>query len=252
LLAASAAGDGERVNLRWSYEGALKTIVVDAGADGTVRGLINPAQLADTADLATLYGERGEIRVVRSKGGRVLASGTIEACFMDVIDDLTAFCCMSDQVESGAAVLVAFSDDPARPVQVCRGILLQAMPGSDLVQFERVRERLRLDSVRSLLQRVTESDNLFEDILAALTGEEPGAIRWTMTEAVEPVFRCSCGPEKMADAVRCLAYADRMDIVQKKEDVKIRCHFCNTQHVMSVDDCIRAWNDKTADRIVTG
>ncbi len=244
VLAASSGGEGERLNVRWAYGGKAQALVVDAGSDGTVRGLINPVALSDASDVQDLYGEQGEIRVVRSRQGTVTASGTVEACFMDVVDDLTAFLCMSDQVESGAAVLVAFSDDPEQPVHVSRGLLVQALPDCDLERFQRVRTQLELEPVRALLARVTEPDNLFEDILRALTVDELDAPRWTMTEAMEPVFRCNCGPAKIGAAVRSLSYADRMDIVQKKEDVAIRCHFCNERYVLTVDECIRAWNEK--------
>jgi molecular chaperone Hsp33 len=242
LLAASATGDHQRVNIRWAYQGGLRTVLVDAGNDGTVRGLINPTQLSEVDDLSALYGEQGELRVVRSRGGTVVASGTVEACFLDVIDDLTAFFCMSDQVESGAAVLVGFSDDPAQPVQLCRGLLLQALPACDLTLFDRVRERLRHAAVRDLLARVDEDETVLPGLIEALAAEENVSARGVWEAPVEPVFRCTCGPDRMGDAVRCLGYADRVDIVKKQEDVKIRCHFCNEQYVLSVDDCIAAWN----------
>jgi len=242
LLAVSSGGAGERINVRWSYGGKAQTLVVDAGSDGTVRGLINPPVLGDVHDLHELYGEKGEIQVVRSCRGKVTASGTIEACFMDVVDDLVAFLCMSDQVESGAAVLVAFSDDPKQPVHVVRGLLLQALPGGDLERFQRVRARLESESARALLGRITEPDNLFEDVLRVLLADEDAAPRWAMTEAIEPVFQCTCGREKMGATVRCLSYGDRADIVQKGEDVAIRCHFCNERYVLTVEECIRAWN----------
>lgn len=242
VLAVSPGGAGERINVRWSYAGSAQTIVADAGSDGTVRGLINPVILGGVEHVQALYGEKGEIQVVRSHREKVTASGTVQACFMDVVDDLTAFLCMSDQVESGAAVLVAFSDDPAQPVRVSRGLLLQAMPDCDLEQFQRVRSQLESQSVRALLGRITEPDNLFEDVLRALTEDELENPKWSMTESIEPVFQCTCGPEKMGAAMRCLSHADRVDIVQKKKPISIRCHFCNERYVLTVDECIQAWN----------
>ncbi len=244
LLSAASGDVHDRINVRWAYEGRVRTVLVDAGGDGTARGMISPVSLHGTADVAELYGEKGNIQVVRSRGGTVMASGTIEACFMDVVDDLTAFLCMSDQVESGAAVLVAFSDNPERPVHVARGLLLQALPGCDLERFQRIRSRLNDDEARTFLSRINEPDNLFEDVLRALTCDEMETPEWTMGEAGVPAFRCTCGPEKLGPALRCLSYPERADIVQKKKDIAIRCHFCNERYMLSVDDCIRAWNEK--------
>lgn len=245
-LAASTGGPEERLNLRWTYEGALKAMVVDAGADGTIRGLINPPQLGDVEDVAALYGDTGEIRVVRSRAGVVTASGTIEACFMDVVDDLAAFLCLSDQVESSATSMVGFTDDPQRPIQIARGLMLQALPGADLTHFQRIRDRLNREDIRALLSRLNEPDRGLDSILAAVLEEEVANPTWTLVEAPTPRFLCTCGPDKLGTALRALSYADRMDIVQKKEDVAIRCHFCNERHVLTVDECIRAWNDPVA------
>ncbi len=243
LLAVAPAAQAERINIRWSYHGSLSAIVVDAGQDGTVRGLINPAQLGATETIEELYGDGGEIRVVRSRGGKVLASGTIEPCFMDVVDDLAAFLCISDQVESSAAVIVGFDHNPQRPVSLARGIILQALPGADLDRFQEIRSRLHVPEVRDVLSDPSEHPEQLDQLLKELVGDDTKwAADWSTAAAIQPVFKCTCGPDKMDAAVRCLSYADRMDIVQKEEPVKLRCHFCNEAYELTVEDCIRAWN----------
>ena len=64
-MAAALLPEGQRVNVSWRYPGALKSIVVDAGQDGTVRGMISPTQLGALAeDNAALFGDVGELQVV--------------------------------------------------------------------------------------------------------------------------------------------------------------------------------------------
>ncbi len=244
LMAAAPLGGDERINVRWSYAGQLQTLLVDAGADGTVRGLINPAQLSDVESVDDLYGDTGEIRVVRSRGGTVLASGTIQPCFMDVVDDMAAFQCLSDQIETSAAAVIAFSDDPERPVHVARGIMLQALPSCNLDTFQVIRDRLSHPHVRELLEQIDETDQKADDLLRSLLETSEVNCAWSHTSS--PCFRCTCGPEKMASAVRCLSYADRVDIVQKEEPVQVQCHFCNQRYTLSIEDCIAAWNQKEA------
>lgn len=243
LLAAAPAAQAERINIRWSYRGALSAIIVDAGQDGTVRALINPAQLGTTESIEELYGNGGEIRVVRSRGGKVLASGTIEPCFMDVVDDLAAFLCISDQVESSAAVMVGFDPDPQRPVSLARGIMLQALPGADLDRFQAIRSRLHVPDVRGLLADPVEHPEQLNELLKEMVGADSElSVEWNTAGDSRPVFKCTCGPDKMDAAVRCLSYADRVDIVQKREPITLRCHFCNEAYDLTVEDCIRAWN----------
>jgi len=243
VLVATGGDARDRINVRWGYEGILRTVIADAGADGTVRGLVSPAQPGDAGDSSSLFGEAGHVQVVRSRGGTVTASGTVEACFLDAVDDLMAFLCMSDQVESSATVMVAFSDQPERPVRLCRGLLLQALPGCDLESFQRVRLRLDTAEVRGLLASETEPDQHMDYVLHTLTREEKTEHAWTRTVGPVPTFRCTCNAGKMSAVLRSLPYADRVEIVQKQEPVVVRCHFCNTQYTLDVDDCIRAWNE---------
>lgn len=242
LLAAAPLGPNERINVRWSYAGHLQALLVDAGADGTVRGLINPSQLSHVEHVEQLYGDSGEIRVVRSRGGAVRSSGTIDACFMDVTDDLAAFQCLSDQIETSAAAVIAFSDDPKSPVRMARGLMLQALPSCDLDRFQGIRDRLRHPRTREQLEQIDEADDLPNDLIRSLLDTSTQTCFWS--HATSPAFRCTCSPEKMGTAVRCLSYADRVDIVKKGEPIEIKCHFCNQQYTLSIADCIAAWNQK--------
>ena len=243
LLAAASGGGEERINIRWTYGGSLQAILVDAGADGTIRGLINPPQFGEGGTVDALFGDRGDVRVVRSRGGRVLASGTVEACFMDVMDDLAAFLCMSDQVESSGTAVLALTDDPQQPVRIARGLLLHALPQCDLEQFQIVRDRLNVPEVREWMTRTEESAEGLEALLRSLVAPLDTDPAWTMATASKPRFRCSCGADKMGPALRSLPYADRVDIVAKKEPVHIRCHFCNERYSVPVEMCIKAWNE---------
>ena len=48
----------------------------------------------------------------------------------------------------------------------------------------------------------------------------------------------------MAAVVRSLPIPERMELVRKKEDVRIDCHFCNHRYTVTIDECIAAWNGK--------
>lgn len=244
VLTAFTLGAGERLNVRWAYEGRLRTLVVDTGPDGATRGFIVPAQLAETEDAEQLYGPGGEVKVIRSQDGKILASGTVRADLRDVVQDVVYFQCISDQVETAALVMISLQPDPERPVRLCRGLLLHALPGSDLQRFERVRGRLEGEAARAWMSREAESDSLLENVLHAVTECEAGAYQLEYEEAARPHFRCTCSRQKMGAVLRALPIPDRMDMVKKKEDVAVNCRFCGQRYVLTVDDCIRLWNTK--------
>lgn len=242
LLAAAPLGEGARLNVRWTYGGLLRTVLVDAGPDGAVRGFITPSSLQDAADADALYGAQGQLQVVRSRGGAVLASGTAEARMQDVASDLALFQCVSDQVETAAVVLIALDAREGRPVRVCRGLQLQALPGCDLERFQRVRARLEGPRARDLLGRIEESDSVLDN-LAKLLAVDEAPPRLAYEAMPPPQFRCTCTREKMGGVLRAIPIPERMEIARKKEDVAVSCRFCNTRYTLTLDECIAAWNE---------
>ena len=242
VLAAASLGEGQRLNLRWAYEGLLRTVVVDAGPDGATRAFIAPPHLAEAADEGALYGAGGTVQVIRSRKGAVVAHGTTKADLLEPVEDLAHFLCLSDQIESALAVTIALSQDPARPVKLCRGLLLQAQPGCDLMRFQRLRDRLYTPPVRALLGRGDESDSLVENLLRAVAADEQPAPALRLKAAAAPFFRCSCNREKMGAVLRALPYGERMDMVKKNEPVVVNCRFCGQRYELSIADCIAAWN----------
>ncbi|MFO1490622.1 MAG: Hsp33 family molecular chaperone HslO [Kiritimatiellia bacterium] len=243
LLSASTLGGRERINIRWTYGGTLKTVLVDAGPDGSVRGLITPPQLAATPDRAALTGAGGHIRVIRCADSTVTASGTTEAGLLDVVEDLNLFLCLSDQVESAMSVLIGFSDDPARPVRVCRGVLLQALPGCDLHRFHAMRQALASAPVRELLGSDREEEHLPMQIFSAVAGGEIQGSAVKISHAVAPAFRCSCNREKMGVVLGAIAVNERPAILAEGKPLSIRCHFCGQTYSVSASDCEKIWSE---------
>ncbi|HMP72932.1 MAG TPA: Hsp33 family molecular chaperone HslO [Kiritimatiellia bacterium] len=244
LLAATTLPPDSRINLKWAYGGTLKTILVDAGPDATVRGMISPNHLFDAKDAEELYGSGGTVKVIRSQNGVNLSAGTVEAGFQDPIEDFAFFLSFSDQVESALEVLLGLAPNPGDPVRVCRGILLQALPECDLEAFNHWRARLNHPSIRDhLYHQNEETDNYLENILARIL-EAPLAPGDLVIESLPaPRFACTCSREKMGAVLRALPYDERMDMVKKGDNIRISCHYCRELYELTIQECIEAWNE---------
>ena len=240
LLSAAVLPKDNRLNVCWKYQGMLKTIVADAGSDGTIRAFISPTQLGDSEDLTALYGDIGDLQTVVSKAGTVLNSGTAPVSLQDVIKDLAYTHCISDQVETGMTALIGFNPDPECPVRICQGWMIQALPDCDLERFERIRHRMDHPAFRDLMTQQADP----ERAAALLAADEEGFDGFYIEEGSRPRFECSCSKEKMAAVVRTLPIPERMEIVKKGEPIKVQCQFCNERYEMSIDDCTAAWNEK--------
>lgn len=245
LLAAALLPEARRLNLSWKYGGALKAVVVDAGQDGTVRGLISPPQLSDPADSHdALYGEVGELQVIVTHNGAIANSGTTPISLHDVVGDLAYHYCISDQVETGMSAMIGFNPDPENPVHLCQGWMIQALPGTDLERFDRIRQRMEAAGFRELLGHESEADAYFEQIAQTLVGDEGGFDGIYMETCPAPRFACTCSKAKMGAVLRSIPIPDRMTIVKRNEPLGINCQFCSERYEMTIEECIAAWNKK--------
>ncbi len=244
-LAAATLPEGRRVNACWKYQGALKTIVADAGQDGSVRALISPSQLSDFDDARdALYGELGDLQVVVTNNGAIQNSGTTPVSLHDAVNDLAYHYCISDQIETGMSVMIGFSADPENPIALCQGWMIQALPNTDLERFDRVRRQMDDNGFRELLSHESASEAYFEQLANALIGDEAGYEGIHMDACPAPRFQCACSREKMAAVLRSIPIPDRMTIVKRAEPVGISCQFCNERYELSIDECVVAWNQK--------
>lgn len=245
LLAAAILPVGQRLNASWKYQGALKTVVVDAGQDGTVRGLISPEHLSHFQDAHEgLYGEMGELQVIVTDRGLIANSGTTPISLHDVVRDLAYHYCISDQVETGMSAMIGFNPDPENPVHLCQGWMIQALPNTDLERFDRIRRHMDDTGFRELLGHGSEAERYFEQIARTLIGDEPGFEGIHMEACQVPRFNCTCNKEKMGAVLRSIPIPDRMTIVKRNEPIGINCQFCNERYVMTIGECIQAWNTK--------
>jgi len=245
LLSSTLLAEDERVNIRWHYDGNLKTLIVDAGADSTVRGFVSPRDLSsNSGDADDVFGEQGQITAVRSKEGQVLNHGTADAPMRHVARDLAYFYSVSEQVETAITIMIGLRADVRCPVSLCRGLMIQALPECDLESFEAVRAQLEADPFRHLMARESEADSHFETIMNSLLADVAPETQMEFAAAPVPRFVCTCTRDKMGAVLRTLPYGERMSMAKKKEDVAVNCQFCSKRYVLTIDDCIKAWNNK--------
>ena len=80
--------------------------------------------------------------------------------------------------------------------------------------------------------------------MASLTeGEDSsGELHYEWISA--PRFTCTCSRKKMGAVIRSLPIPERMELVQRKEPIVVRCQFCNERYEIPISECIQIWNEK--------
>lgn len=228
ILAVPMLPEHERFNLRWQYGGALKNLVVDVGHRADLRALIAPANLSDfVRQPEEVCGEEGSLTVLQTRDGRILNSGTTATHMQDVVEDLAFFFCTSFQTESALVVLVAFRPDPERPVRLCQGFMVQALPGCDISRYEALRQSLGQEGFRQLLAMPPEVDNHSERLIRQLLGD--GA-DFKLEDGPTPHWYCPCSEERVRAMLKTLTEADLQEHVDKGEPLAVVCHFCQKRY----------------------
>lgn len=225
LLASSMKRAESRVNIRVKGNGPLGGILIDAGADGTVRGYVdNPAiELPPNAkgklDVGGAVGREGFLYVVRDVGYGYPYSSTVELVSGEIGDDITHYLASSEQTPSALIVGVFVGADG---VTASGGILLQVMPkaASDEALVEKLESRVAgLAGFTPLLQQGKNLPQMFEELLGDMGLE-------ILPETQLLRFHCGCSFERVMGALKMLGKDELQDMIEKDNGAEATCHFC--------------------------
>ncbi len=226
-------GEQECYSIRISYKGPVSGMLIDARANGRVRGLVRNPHVMTAADSVEMAcGDEGaDVSVVRSLDGKVLNSGEVKTAFIMPSAALGYFLSVSDQVESEIRCEVVFQPDPAAPVRSADGVLMQAMPGCDLEEFGVLRQRLLEPPAGAILRdRASEPEEKLRALLMLLCrSAQPPEYSVTMVEPAR--FACNCSEKRMQEMARqMLGEEDFRKLLAEKPDPLIRCQFCGNEY----------------------
>lgn len=241
LVAPLLEGD-EKYSFRWNYKGRLNSVVTDVNSNSDLRGIIsehNLIQLVESEE--EIYGLEGQVSVIKSCNGQILNSGMAKAGLLDVVDDIAFFFSTSDQLETEMTALIAFNSDPADPVGVSTGFMIQAMPDCDLKEFEVLRMNMKCSEFNDILvdTRIQEEKKLWK-LMEVVLGKPYDTISDELqvkyTFAPSPSYTCNCSIDKMKLAVKTLGEDDIKTILDESGTININCEFCNTKYCFRRDE----------------
>lgn len=237
----------ERYSIRYDYPGALKGLVIEAAADGAVRGfpLENQPMHGRFGEAVDLYGAKdGRIAVTRSGGsGRVLNSGQARAPLADPAADLAFFFCVSDQIETEIRTFPVWQPDPEAPLRQMAVLMLQALPGCDLEIFGRLRSALhcsRMTECRRTLDPALAPEDHLKTLLTELAScaevKDFDAGQCVLSEGPAPHWRCRCSRPAMARAMRVMGDRELEELFDERPNPVIECQFCRTRYMFRRED----------------
>ncbi|MCL0312889.1 Hsp33 family molecular chaperone HslO [Apilactobacillus sp. TMW 2.2459] len=233
LLASSVLKGKETMTIKIQGDGPAGMIVVDADANGNVKGYMHnpnvdiPLNKHHKLDVGGAVGKNGFMQVMKSLGGNEPYTSEVQLVSGEIGDDFTYYLAQSEQIPSAVGVSVYVNDD--NNIGAAGGYLIQVMPGASDDAISKLEKRLKsLPMISELIL----SKQKPEDILKLIFGEDNLKILDNM-----PVqFKCDCSKQKFADKIIGIGSKEIESIIEEDHGAKVVCNFCQNVYDYSEDD----------------
>jgi len=227
LLATLTKTEDERLRLSLQSSAAIKSMLVDARGNGTVRGCITSRLKAPVMPQGEQIGAfvgSGQLVITRDLGLPKPYQGVVPLSSGEIDEDIETYLNGSEQLPSVLRCRVIL--DSAGDVVRAGGVLCQTFPESDPESLEPLRGVLL--GLTSLLQK----DRTPEELMGfALLGGKFDAMAQS-----ELSYHCVCGRDRALSVVSSLGAEDIDKLATEQESTEIRCSFCGDTYTLSADD----------------
>lgn len=219
LLAATIKHDGA-LTLQIRGDGPIHLLVIQATAEGTVRGLAQWSRDADDLTLPALFGDAQLAITLESRNSNERYQSLIPLEGDTLSAALEAYFERSEQLPTR---LWLMSDDTS-----AAGILLQRLPQEEVNPEDWQRTSVLLDTLtREELVHLEP-----EEVLYRLFHEED--VR--LFDAKDISFHCGCSRERVETMLRSLGQAEADIILEEQGKIEIICEFCNANYTLDAVD----------------
>ena len=224
--------DGQRLTVRVRGDGPLGEIVVDANAEGHVRGYVDhpevhlPSKTNGKLDVAAAVGKNGHLYVIKDLGLKEPYHGSVPLVSGELGEDFAYYFTVSEQIPSAVGLGVLIDRDGS--VLQAGGFILQVMPGADEKRVEELeRAVMSLPHVTGLLGEGVGPEGL----LRRLVGDD-----LRIHPAPAPVFACRCSRERVEQTLLGLGPEELQAMLEEDGRAEVHCHFCNETYVFGDEE----------------
>lgn len=235
MMGAMLKGE-EKLTIQVKGNGPLGQIVVDANANGDVRGYVDnpnvdlPLNAVGKLDVAGAVGTEGFIYIIKDLGLREPYRGSTPIVSGELGEDFTYYFAKSEQTPSAVALGVLIDTDYS--VKASGGFIIQLLPGLSDEEIGQMEQRLaKLPPITSML----DEGKPLEDILGAVLGDVH------ILDRMELRFQCKCSRERVDNTLISLGREEIESIINEEGKAEVVCHFCNETY---------EYNDEQLNRIL--
>ncbi len=228
LLGAELSQPEETVTLRLKVSGPVGGLLVEAAADGGLRGythvkVMNELDACEELDASAALGELAEVQIVRSVPGKILSSGATDVSPASVTRGLEQYYRLSLQrrvlVQISALAYGGFID-------CARGVLIECLPDGNREVFGRIGRLVEDGTVLECLESAASPATLCETLgLADCVFQKPKPLR----------FACRCSQERVEAMLSGLPKPELEALAQESRPAQVFCHMCGKGYAIGAE-----------------
>ncbi|WP_298000434.1 Hsp33 family molecular chaperone HslO [uncultured Faecalibaculum sp.] len=233
IMGSMLKSDQEMLTISINGHGPIGSIIVDAYANGNVRGFVSNPHVEDVykgpgkLDVGAVVGKDGTMTVTKDLHMAENWTGTIELQSGEIGEDFAYYFTMSEQTPSAVSVGVKIGTDGN--VESAGAMLLQMLPDAteeDIRICEHVLAGLK--PMSTLMQEYDDSslDQLVKDMFDDAQ----------ILETRDIAFHCGCDRQKTEKVLMTLPKKDIEDLLGQDDGITITCNFCNDEYHFDRDD----------------
>jgi molecular chaperone Hsp33 len=225
MMGAMLKGE-DKLTVQVKGDGPLGQIVVDANANGEVRGYVDypevelPLNSLGKLDVAGAVGTEGFIYVIKDQGLKEPYRGSTPIISGELGEDFTYYFAKSEQTPSAVALGVLVDTDYT--VKASGGFIIQLLPGMTDEEID------QMEVVLSQLKPITtmlDQGATLEQILTSIVSD---VVVWSQMDVH---FRCECSRERVETTLISLGRSELEAILLEDGNAEVVCQFCNEAYV---------------------
>ncbi len=229
----------QRVALKFTGNGPLKKIIVEAEGDGTVRGYVEVPRVDlpprnGKFDVGGALGREGFLTVTKDLRLKEPYNGVVKLYTGEIASDIAFYLTESEQIPSAVGLGVFVETDGS--VTASGGFLVQSLPPADEALIDSLAGRI--ENMPPITRQLKDGKTP-EDLLAAVFDGVP----YRTIETRQLSFRCSCSSARIEQALITLGRSQIEEIIRDQEVFDISCHFCNRSYLFRKDHLLRLLNE---------
>ena len=206
------------VSLTVKADGDAGTVSVSGDINGHIRGYI------DGSCHGRLNG--GYLTVIKDDGFFRPFNGMCELVGDDLSQNLMQYFDKSEQIPTAVAFGVKCRDGKCL---AAGGVVMQLLPGTKQENMDRAEEAMQSFVNAADVVEKYGADGIVNEILK----DELEGVKLYQTF---PEYKCNCSRKKIENVIYSLGKEEALKIIEEEGQVKVHCHYCNTDHVFSRGD----------------